>query len=368
MKDDEFYEDTEMEKIMKTLGKNPSRQYQDPSSILMENLEKMSAGQIFTSEDETYLEDEDFGARSIKDIANQSHNRNKNIKTSGGRDLEEALSILFELHDDLIYMFENTKPSSKAKPLIFLLEKTVACIRALGAEVEDFDPLMHSSGLSSPNLSKAMQRVIENTQECYRYGGNVELISINGSTIEIFFTGKTHGQCYVVHGLIESENWAGNEAIDYVPSDDGGKLSVKAFEGGKWVNKSDLHDIYDISYDLYTTDDVTKIPSIIQSVKDSQEENNIELEEPPLPVEENLIEEDNMPESVEKLKDDIKSILDEDLYEDLDEDLDLDTDLDEDLDGDLDEDLDEDEHVNTDYEIIRSESKSQMRSHMGRNH
>jgi hypothetical protein len=51
---------------------------------------------------------------------------------------------------------------------------------------------------------------------------------------------------YRAIGKIESSSWDGNEAIDYIYTKDGGKMSVKTPHGEKWIEK----DGFKIEWDL----------------------------------------------------------------------------------------------------------------------
>jgi len=82
---------------------------------------------------------------------------------------------------------------------------------------------------------------------------------------------------YKAFGQISARSWEGSEAIDYIyVPETGGKMSVKTYEGGKWVDKSDTG-VYDIYYDLEEID-----LSVEGKTKDDEKytssENNITVE------------------------------------------------------------------------------------------
>jgi hypothetical protein len=86
--------------------------------------------------------------------------------------------------------------------------------------------------------------VIETTLSCYKIGKIEEqYVSDDGSTIEIVFSGKSRDIEYKAFGKVTAKSWEGSEAIDYIYTPGKGKLSVKAFEGGKWVDKSNHYDV-----------------------------------------------------------------------------------------------------------------------------
>jgi hypothetical protein len=143
----------------------------------------------------------------------------------------------------------------------------------MGGEVEEFEPLNHVSGLVAPNFYKNAQKVIETTIQCYSLG-DVEDAKVlqNGRMIQIVFTGSSGNVNYKASGTIESDEWTGNEAIDYIYTPGEGKMSVKAFENGKWVTRNDPKK-YKAIWELEETDvaEVAEVPKGVQSVEITKE-------------------------------------------------------------------------------------------------
>jgi hypothetical protein len=165
---------------------------------------------------------------------------------------EDFLIKLFEVYDDLVVIFEKLGINNEISEYIILqINKISALIEALGGEIDPFVPVDHISGLDSPNLMKNAERVIETTLQCYKFG-NIDSAHIenNGKTINIVFSGEQGVTKYVANGTIDSNSWVGNEAIDYVYTPGSGKMSVKAFENNKWINKYKDIENYKIVWEL----------------------------------------------------------------------------------------------------------------------
>lgn len=158
-------------------------------------------------------------------------------------------------------------------------------IRYLGGSVEEFDPLDYMSGLGSPDNTKNAEEVIKRTIQCYKMGkiSNAK-IKNDGREINISFQGETKDIKYVASGIISSSNWIGNEAIDYVYTPSSGRMTVKSFENGRWVNKSENGD-YDIAWELkeenkkeeitQTSNNKTDISEVSSNEEDMLEEGDI---------------------------------------------------------------------------------------------
>jgi hypothetical protein len=76
--------------------------------------------------------------------------------------------------------------------------------------------------------------------------GNIDDMQIgkDGKEVSIKISGQVGDINYLVSGKISGSDWQGNEAIDYVYTPGSGRMSVKAFEGGKWTDKSESFDVY----------------------------------------------------------------------------------------------------------------------------
>ena len=199
---------------------------------------------------------------------------------------EELLESLYSIRDGLIEDFSSISLGTKlAGSLTSKINGLGGCIRRMGGVADDFEPLNHVSGLDVPNQTKNAKRVMENTLECYKLG-KAEQVSIgeDGRELVIDFTGTEGDVSYVATGKIVAEEWNGNEAIDYVYTPGEGRMSVRAFESGRWLDKSDK---YSIRWELIEKtgsddEDDTEIPpeesSDEKTVKaDTKKEGNAEI-------------------------------------------------------------------------------------------
>jgi hypothetical protein len=162
---------------------------------------------------------------------------------------EQLLKDLYEVRDRLIDTFSCGNDQVRISSIITdQINHISRCASSLGAPAEHFDPLDHMSGLNAPNLKRNAENVIDNTKSCYQLG-NVEgkLISEDAKEITIAFSGQKGDMLYTATGTIRGGNWQGNEAVDYVYTPGAGKMSVKAFEDGQWLDKSDK---FDVSWEL----------------------------------------------------------------------------------------------------------------------
>jgi hypothetical protein len=131
-----------------------------------------------------------------------------------------------------------------------------------------------------PDLSKNLEQVIARTIQCYRLGEVKEAKIKNGNKgkeIHITFEGKNNNTAYRAIGYIQSESWSGNEAIDYIYTPQGGKMSIKTFEDNKWLDKTSSGK-YGIHYQLEEIKLKTESAEITESSKNdsaNKENNNI---------------------------------------------------------------------------------------------
>ena len=193
---------------------------------------------------------------------------------------ERILVDLFESRDILIDSFSKIGITSQSQSMVEGINKLGSCIIAMGGEVEKFDPFSHMSGLQAPNLKKSAKRVIENTVESYTLG-KIEDIDIEdeGKTIVLSFIGKQGNIDYKAVGTLTAlKNWNGNEAIDYVYTPSEGRMSVKEYDNGKWIDKSSS---YKISWELFEKEENFDIPIEVNN-KEKETEVEEELIEKPI--------------------------------------------------------------------------------------
>jgi hypothetical protein len=173
----------------------------------------------------------------------QSQSNNQEAKPMAPVNSEALLIALYDIYDGLIDIFQrvglNHEISDKLTNQIWNIEK---CISKAGGEVNEFVPEDFVSGLEMPDLTESAERVVANTKRCYKLGSIEENnIEDNGNVIRLVFKGSiASGVSYKVLGVIKAgaKGWSGNEAIDYIYKSGGGKMSVRSYESGKWVNCS----------------------------------------------------------------------------------------------------------------------------------
>jgi hypothetical protein len=167
--------------------------------------------------------------------------------------IDAIMEALKEVHVNLINIFDTYNVNTKfGEILTEQINKIGSCIVNMGdEEIDYFNPLDHVSGLEVPDFLKSATEVIERTKKCYKLGSvSDDSISPDGRIINIRFDGKQGGEKFVVIGKIESDFWDGSEAIDYIYSRDGGKMSVKSFEKGKWIDVNKYSNKYKISFEV----------------------------------------------------------------------------------------------------------------------
>lgn len=214
----------------------------DSASMLFDRLRERIGDVSEEKLEETKREIEASGAqiegKKIKKFSSDATSRTSQ-KLPEGYSTESILISLYEIRDCLIDTFQSSGVNTPiSKKVVFLIEMIDNLIRKSGGEVDRFDPLNHCSGLQAPNSHKSAEKVIETTMQCYSLG-KVEAakISDNGKTINITFSGVSDNTCWRAVGSVNSEEWTGNEAIDYVYTPREGHMSVKAYDNGRWIDK-----------------------------------------------------------------------------------------------------------------------------------
>jgi len=188
---------------------------------------------------------------------------------------EKVLTQLFDVYDELVGLFGVVnRDSVVAQNVSGNINKVGQCIRTMGGEINVFSPLDHISGLQAPDLTKNAKQVVENTKQCYTLGSiSEEIIENNGQAISLVFSGKEKNIYYKAKGqIIAHRGWSGSEALDYVYTPQSGKLSVKAFEGNRWADKSDNFEIY------WELDEYENDPSLENVEKKTVATKEVELE------------------------------------------------------------------------------------------
>jgi hypothetical protein len=211
---------------------------------LLQTLGRPSQQKIAEVEQEIVSSGDELDYAPITSFSSNGRTTYTNANAEPQKDVR-LIGALKNVHAGLIDVFERSGLNSGIENnLVNLIDTTGACLNHLGESTEKFEPLRHLSGLQAPNMVKNANRVVETTLNCYK-AGQVEdqTVSDDGATIEMIFAGKYRDIEYKAFGRVTAQSWEGSEAIDYIYTPGKGKLSVKAFEGGKWVDKSDHYDI-----------------------------------------------------------------------------------------------------------------------------
>jgi len=221
--------------------------------------------------------------KDLKSLPAKKETREETPKPQNNYNTENILLNLFDARDGLIETYSKAGIGDYSQNFVDSINKIGACIRSLGGEANNFDPLAHVSGLQSPNIHKNAKRVIENTVESYSLGKIDDAkISENGKEITMTFTGRQGNTDYKAVGtLVANKSWVGNEAIDYIYSTAEGRMSVKVFsDDGKWIDKSDS---YKISWELFENEvDMNVMPTEGNNSsvkKEGNSDNPIEIKE-----------------------------------------------------------------------------------------
>lgn len=208
-------------------------QFFDTSSILEETLKKKLAskvGQVKTPQDN--VDTQENADDTLKEFG---------IKTGIS---EKSIVQISELKESAISLYQdlasNPVFSGKVERLIRRIEDIQYSV---GVEPEPFDPLKNRSGLECVEPLDHASKVVSNTLNHYKMF-SISLIkafsSPRGPSIDINLFGESEKMGFEVFGsVIAEEDFDGNEAIDYVYSDEGGLMTVKARINGTWKDVSE---------------------------------------------------------------------------------------------------------------------------------
>ncbi len=169
-------------------------------------------------------------------------------KTSVDYNTEKVLLKMFEIYDSLVEIFQKVGLSADiSDDLTKQIWQLEECIEDIGGSVDHFVPENFISGLSAPDSVETAQKVLDTTSKCYKLG-NVKnaMVDKSGHTIRLDFVGAQGDIEFLAKGEIspKGSGWTGNEAIDYLYKDNGGKMTVRAYEQGRWINKSEDYNIH----------------------------------------------------------------------------------------------------------------------------
>jgi len=273
-------EPTEQDKLLALFRAGSSSEAEEFNSTdlltqgLVEQLGRPSQDQISLVEQEIIAKGEELDYAPITSFS--SNRKSAEVPSrQDDRQKEVLTNAIKNMHASLIDVFERSGLNSGIESsLIALIDTSASCLNFLGKETKKFEPLKHLSGLQAPNMLKNANKVLENTLNCYKIGSIDEhSISDDGSVIKIVFSGKDRGIQYKAFGEIEASSWEGSEAIDYIYTPGSGEMSVKAFEGGKWITKSDNREHYHVNWVLEEHDpsEEKEVTAMINEFNDEDE-------------------------------------------------------------------------------------------------
>jgi len=228
---------TEQEQLAKLIGGSIDADPVITGDILAEGLKAQLSGVKYSA--------------PVKESSYREASNEQSYVTSEIKYDSAIVSALQDVHNNLICAFSECKLNSPmANTLTSQINKIGSCIVNMGGEADMFEPLNHVSGLKIPDTIKNAQEVISRTIQCYRLG-EIKDAKVNdkGNEINIVFEGEEGDTKYTAYGRIIANAWTGNEAIDYVYTPSAGRMSVKSFQGGRWMDKG-ASDGYHISWEL----------------------------------------------------------------------------------------------------------------------
>ena len=161
---------------------------------------------------------------------------------------ERAAMGLEELRQNLIHLFReasaNDRLSRRIEGVIRQVEGLEECI---GLEHQKFDALINMSGLQVGGRLENAEKVISNTTQHYKMFPITSMTTdVKGGvpTISIVILGEKDDTGFEITGtIVAPSDFDGNEAIDYVYSQTGGLMTVKAKSAGSWSDVSDRFQI-----------------------------------------------------------------------------------------------------------------------------
>jgi len=211
-----------------------------------------------------YLNTSDMLANSLRKELNLRPNRKKDVNLKEAEVVEEkefmneifasndfsenSIATIMEVKEDLIKLYGDI---SKNKALSSSIERCIKKLESIekecGVTVESFDPVKNMSGLKTVPALENADRVIENTSRYYNLFGISSIksyVNRERPVISLSIFGESENIGFEVNGEISAViDFNGNEAIDYIYTDKGGILTVKARENGIWQDVSGNYDL-----------------------------------------------------------------------------------------------------------------------------
>jgi hypothetical protein len=265
---------SEQEQLAQLVGNQNAPEPSDYTDLLAQGLAQRIGEASREKVDEVKKEIEASGDHV--DLTSKSSVRRQGSKLNVST--EKILLSLYNVRDGLVGLFEThgIQPAM-ANPIVAQIKNVDTCIKIAGGDIEEFAPLNHVSGLNAPSLVKNAQKVIETTLQCYRLGRiDSAKLAKDGKEILISFSGQQGKTLYKADGTVASDSWSGNEAIDYIYAPKEGKMSIKAYENGRWIDKSETGK-YEVYWELQEWDEGTKIAKNTEAVSEKEQKEQKEI-------------------------------------------------------------------------------------------
>lgn len=159
---------------------------------------------------------------------------------------EGAISTLMEAREDALKRYSScSQDVASSVREAMSIQKLEAQIISLGGEIERFDPAKYRSGLKPVEQSidkmGMANKVVGNTKAAYTLLPIESIHAGANKSGEIGLAIKIAcGNGAYVRGSIipKTAAFSGSEVIDFVPDDNGGRMTVKAPKGGYWEDVS----------------------------------------------------------------------------------------------------------------------------------
>jgi hypothetical protein len=246
---------TELEQLAKMVGGGEEREPLDTGDMLSNALRAKLGAPSAAVQEQIRQEIEASGAQIEKAAPIVSQNRR--VKLPENVSTEDMLALLYDSYDKAVDAYEIAVQTEENHDMVcgqihLLINNIIAAIRLLGQKMEPFNPLDHVSGLTAPDITRSAEQVANNTKKYYTKGLVKTDVNYddNGKTINVIFSGTSKQIAYSAIGTITSDEWSGGEAIDYVYTPQGGKMSVKELSGGRW---QDVSSKFDLTWELIET-------------------------------------------------------------------------------------------------------------------
>ncbi len=210
-------------------------QYLDTGSILLDGFMQRLGGKSLPEETDTGG-DSDVDKHGISKAEKKFLQMDENHKI-----VEKSALHLEDLRNDLMSVYQECSSDERAaRNVEKVIRKVEKIFGIYGIKCEPFDPLKLLSGLKSGDLLENSEKVVANTIKHYKLFGISAIKSFMNKKspgIRMRFFGQYGQTGFEVDAAIVAKNdFNGNEAIDYVYSEEGGLVTVKARSAGSWMD------------------------------------------------------------------------------------------------------------------------------------